>query len=72
MPPGNVVASSGRNEDLLGCSVEAVIKPSPGRAHEFLRRRMIYGNHFQWVYGDYSRELKVLGEMLSLTVEVFA
>jgi hypothetical protein len=33
---------------------------------------MIYGNHFQWVYGDYSRELKVLGEMLSLTVEVFA
>jgi hypothetical protein len=33
---------------------------------------MIYGNHLQWVYGDYATELKILGEMLSLSVEVFA
>lgn len=69
---GTLVGSSGWDKDLLMCSVEAVIKPPPGQADAFLRRRMIYGNHLQWVYGDYSRELKVLGEMLGLTVEVFA
>lgn len=69
---GTAVGSSGWGQDLLGCSVEVVIKPPEGRAHEFLRRRMIYGNHLQWVYGDYSKELAVLGEMLGLSVEVFA
>ena len=69
---GTLVGSSGWNKDLLGCSVEAVIKPPPGRADEFLRRRMVYGNHLQWVYGDYSKELKTLGEMLGLSVDVFS
>lgn len=69
---GTLVGSSGWGEDLLGCSVEAVIKPPEGRSDEFLRRRMIYGNHLQWVYGDYTKELKLLGEMLGLSVEVFA
>lgn len=69
---GTLVESSGWDKDLLGCSVEAVIKPPEGRAHEFLRRRMIYGNHLQWVYGDYTRELKTLGEMLGLSVEVIS
>ncbi len=69
---GTLVGSSGWDKDLLGCSVEAVIKPPPGRTDEFLRRRMIYGNHLQWVYGDYSKELKALGEMLGLSVEVIA
>lgn len=69
---GTLVGSSGWGKDLLGCSVEAVIKPPSGRADEFLRRRMVYGNHLQWVYGDYTRQLKTLGEMLGLTVEVFA
>ncbi|MCX7824243.1 MAG: hypothetical protein N2689_01635, partial [Verrucomicrobiae bacterium] len=68
---GTLVGSSGWDKDLLGCSVEAVIKPPPG-AEAFLRRRMIYGNHLQWVYGDYSKELKTLGEMLGLSVELFA
>ncbi len=69
---GTLVGSSGWGKDLLGCSVEAVIKPPPGRTDEFLRRRMIYGNHLQWVYGDYTKELKTLGEMLGLSVEVFS
>ncbi|MHB8955580.1 MAG: hypothetical protein ACYC4U_21600 [Pirellulaceae bacterium] len=69
---GTLVASSGWGQDLLGCSVEAVIQPPPDHAHEFLRRRMVYGNHLQWVYGDYTQELKLLGEMLGLSVEVFA
>lgn len=69
---GTLVGSSGWDQDNLGCSVVAVIQPPPDQSHEFLRRRMIYGNHLQWVYGDYTRELKILGEMLGLTVEVFA
>jgi hypothetical protein len=69
---GTLVGSSGWGKDLIGCSVEAVIKPPPGRRDEFLRRRLIYGNHLQWVYGDYTQELRVLGEMLGLSVEVIS
>lgn len=69
---GTLVGSSGWNQDWLGCSVEAVIKPPDGQADRFLRRRMIYGNHLQWVYGDYTKELRFLGEMLGMEVEVFA
>jgi len=69
---GTLVGSSGWGKDLLGCSVEAVIQPPAGRRDEFLRRRLIYGNHLQWVYGDYTKELKTLGEMLGLGVEVIA
>lgn len=69
---GTLVGASGWGEDLLGCSVEAVIKPPEGRCDEFLRRRMIYGNHLPWVFGDYARELKMLGEMLGVSVEVIA
>ncbi len=69
---GTLVGSSGWDKDLLGCSVEAVIKPPPGRADEFMRRRLVYGNHLPWVYGDYAQELKTLGEMLGLGVEVIA
>ena len=49
-----------------------MIKPPEGRADEFLRRRLIYGNHLPWVYGDYTKELKTLGEMLGLSVEVIS
>jgi L-fucose isomerase-like protein len=69
---GTLVGSSGWGKDLLGCSVEAVIKPPPGRADEFMRRRLVYGNHLPWVYGDYVQEMKVVGEMLGLNVEVIA
>jgi hypothetical protein len=69
---GTLVGSSGWGKDLLGCSVEAVIQPPADRRDEFLRRRLLYGNHLQWVYGDYTKELKALGEMLGLSVEVFA
>jgi L-fucose isomerase-like protein len=69
---GTLVAASGWGKDLLSCSVEAVIKPPEGRSDEFLRRRMIYGNHLPWVYGDYSKEMKTVGEMLGLTLEVIA
>jgi hypothetical protein len=69
---GTLVGSSGWDKDLIGCSVEALIKPPAGRVDEFLRRRMSYGNHLSWVYGDYSRELKMLGEMLKLEVELIS
>jgi hypothetical protein len=69
---GTLVGASGWGKDLLGCSVEAVIRPPAGKADEFLRRRLIYGNHLQWVYGDYAKDLKTLGEMLGLSVDVFS
>ncbi len=69
---GRLVGASGWGEDLIGCSVEALIQPPSGRLDEFLKRRLDYGNHLQWVYGDYSQELKQLGEMLKLEVEVIA
>jgi L-fucose isomerase-like protein len=69
---GTLVGSSGWGQDLIGCSVEAVIQPPAGRRDEFFRRRLVYGNHLQWVYGDYTKELKALGEMLGLGVEVIA
>lgn len=69
---GRLVGASGWNEDLIGCSVEAVIEPPEGRCGEFLKKRLEYGNHLQWVYGDCSNEMRELGQMLGLEVEVIA
>lgn len=69
---GTLTGSSGWDKDLLGCSVEAVIKPPEGRSDEFLRKRLIYGNHLPWVYGDYTRELDTLGRMLGLEVDLIS
>jgi hypothetical protein len=52
--------------------VEALITVPDGRTDEFLRRRLEYGNHLQWVYGDYTQPIERLGEMLGLEVEVIA
>jgi len=69
---GTLVGASGWDKDLLGCSVEAVIKPPEGRTEEFLKRRLEYGNHLQWVYGDWTGPMEALGRMLGLEVEVIA
>lgn len=69
---GQLVGASGWGQDLIGCSVEALIKPPEGRVEEFLKKRLDYGNHLQWVYGDYTEELRQIGEMLKLEVEVIA
>jgi len=69
---GRLVGSSGWNQDLIGCSVEAVIAPPEGRCDEFLKKRLEYGNHLQWVYGDCAAEMRDVGEMLGLAVEVIA
>jgi len=67
---GELAGASGWNRDLLGCSVEAVIRPPQGRCDEFLRKRLEYGNHLQWVYGDYAEQMRVVGEMVGLEVDV--
>lgn len=69
---GELVGASGWDADLVGCSVEAVIRRPQGRLDEFLRKRLEYGNHLQWVYGDWSAPMRRLGEMLGLEVEVIA
>jgi hypothetical protein len=37
-----------------------------------MKRRLDYGNHLQWVYGDWTAEMRQLGEMLKLEVEVIS
>ncbi len=69
---GQLVGASGWNQDLVGCSVEAVIKPPEGRCEEFLKKRLEFGNHLQWVYGDWSAEMREAGQMLGLEVDVIA
>jgi hypothetical protein len=69
---GELVGASGWDQDLIGCSVEALIRPPAGRLDEFLRKRLEYGNHLQWVYGDWTESLRQFGEMLGLQVEVIA
>ncbi len=69
---GELVGSSGWDQDNIGCSVEALIRPPEGRLDEFLRKRLEYGNHLQWVYGDFAEPARQLGEMLGLQVEVIA
>ncbi len=69
---GQLVGASGWGKDLIGCSVEAVIKPPEGRLGEFMAKRLDYGNHLQWVYGDHADALRRLGEILGLTVDVIA
>lgn len=67
---GQLAGASGWGQDALGCSVEALIKPPEGKTDLFLKKRLEYGNHLQWVYGDYTAEMQQLGEMLNLEVEV--
>jgi len=70
---GKLVGSEGWNEDLRGCSVSAYIVGSDsGTADEFLRKQVNYGNHLAWVYGDYSDQLKKLGELINVDVEVIS
>jgi hypothetical protein len=69
---GELVGASGWDQDHIGCCVEVLIRPPAGRLDEFLRKRLDYGNHLQWVYGDWTEDLRQLGEMLGLQVEVIA
>jgi hypothetical protein len=69
---GQLAGSSGWGKDLIGCSVEALIRPPEGRADEYFHRRGDYGSHLQWVYGDYTRQLTTLCGMLGIGVEMFA
>ena len=69
---GELVGSSGWDQDTIGCSVEALIRPPEGRLDEFLRERLEYGNHLQWVYGDFTEQMQQLGKMLGLEVKLIA
>lgn len=69
---GRLVGSAGWEQDIIGCSVKAFIRPPKGRSEEFLEKRIDYGNHLPWVYGDYTKQMKLLGQMLGLTVEAIS
>jgi len=68
---GELVGSKGWDEDLRGCSVSAyIVGIESGTADEFLRKQVDYGNHLVWVYGDYSDELKKLGDLINVDVDI--
>jgi hypothetical protein len=67
---GTLVGSVGWEGDNIGCSVEARIKPTEGRAEDFLRKQLDYGNHLIWVYGHYAEEMQMLARILGMDVEV--
>ena len=70
---GRLVGSDGWDEDLRGCSVSAfIVGAESGTADEFLRKQVDYGNHLVWVYGDYSDQLKRLGDLIKVDVEVIS
>jgi len=68
---GRLAGSSGWDEDRLGCSVEAHIKPvESGDSAAFARKQKDYGNHLIWTYGDYVDDMVELCDMLGLQTEV--
>ena len=68
---GTLINSSGWDEDNLGCSVSAFVKPAQSSNSEaFVRKQTKYGNHLVWVYGDYAEEMHQLGALMGLEVEV--
>ncbi|RJP32210.1 MAG: hypothetical protein C4527_06390 [Candidatus Omnitrophota bacterium] len=70
---GTLAGSGGWDNDTLGCSVEAQIKPvDSGDATDFVRRQQDYGNHLIWTYGDYAEEMVQLCDMLGIQTEVIS
>ena len=68
---GELVGSDGWDNDNLGCSVEARIRPAAsGKGERFVRRQMEFGNHLVWVYGDYSAEMHDLAGLLGMEMEL--
>jgi len=68
---GKLTGSNGWGQDLLGCSVSAfIVGKESGSAHEFMKKQADYGNHLCWVYGDYTGQLKKLGDIMGVEVVV--
>jgi L-fucose isomerase-like protein len=68
---GTLVGSSGWDQDDLGCSVAAFVKPAQsGNSEAFVRKQTQYGNHLVWVYGDYTEAMRQLGASMGLEVDV--
>ena len=57
---------------LPSALAETVIRPPEGRCDEFMRKRLEFGNHLQWIYGDYAEHMRTVGTLLGLQVEVIA
>jgi L-arabinose isomerase len=64
---GEISGCEGHNE--VGCSLKAII-PVPS-TKDLVEKARDYGFHFAGVYGDYTREMMQLAEMLKLKVETY-
>ena len=61
---GEIVGCGGFNE--VGCSLRAEIKVRDAR--DFFHKEMDFGHHLAMVYGDYTDDLKYLGELVGFRV----
>ena len=61
---GELVGCGGFNE--VGCSLRAEIKVRDAR--DFFHKEMDFGHHLAMVYGDYTDDLKYLGELVGFRV----
>jgi L-fucose isomerase-like protein len=70
---GTLVGSLGWGEDHLGCyDIANIVGKVSGTAEEFVRKQADYGNHLPWVYGDYSEQLKKLGDLIGVDVVILS
>ena len=70
---GRLVGSQGWGVDKTGCfDIASIVGKESGTAEEFARKQADYGNHLPWVYGDYSEQLKKLGELIGVNVKVIS
>ena len=68
---GSLVSSQGWGENVPGChDIANIVGKDSGSAEEFVRKQSDYGNHLPWVYGDYAEQLKKLGDLTGIEVEV--
>lgn len=64
---GEVVGCSGFNRGtLIGCSLAVHIKVPDAR--ECMRKMSDFGSHLSMVYGDYTKEIAELADMMGLEV----
>ena len=64
---GDIVNCTGFNtENLIGCSLAAHIKVPD--AKKFMQKQSQFGSHISMVYGDYTREISELADMMDLEV----
>ena len=63
---GEVIGGSG----MVGCGCEQNVMIKLPDCYEFWRASQNYGHHLAFVYGDYTQDIRDLGDMMKFGVEL--